>query len=943
MTGPSGLLDGFRLHHLRSVPYRRDDPDDATATSAQLVAAFTAAHADLADFPGRPCIAVAWERLPGHDQMRVLAGGRPFFPPAGPNPGAGLHSVRFPPGAQGTAVNAVEVLDRWSDIPYWVRCPGQPDPLWTAKPDLRRGGFDDCIAHLVGPFVWLVVAEPTPAAAVEHELAALAARIPRLRQRENSELDRVALERAQGRYRELSRARAVGMWDVHVLVGAGTAAAVRSAAAVLCSSGDLDDLPYVLVRDAHPGSLDHVWHTRIEAAEEPRSPFPASGDALAALARPPRRELVGIRLVERVDFDLTAEYTGHDGITLGEIRTDTDAPAGPLEVSTATLNRHTFVAGATGAGKSQTVRHLLEGLHHVGIPWLVIEPAKSEYARMAGRIGGANVAVLRPGAPGDVPAGLNPLQPEPGFPLQTHVDLVRELFLAAFEAHEPFPQVLAHALTRCYSELGWDLVLGESRIAGVTPKHPSLADLQRVAHDVVSGIGYGKEITDNVRGFIDIRIGSLRLGTPGRFFQGPYQIDLAHLLRRNVVLEIEDVGNDQDKAFFIGTVLIRLYEHLRVHRSAPGNDLRHVTVIEEAHRLLKRVASDSPAAHAVELFTSLLAETRTYGEGIVIAEQIPAKIVPDVVKNTALKIIHRLPAGDDRETVGATMNLDETQSRQVTSLSPGVAAVFADGMDRPMRIAVRLGEDREDAATASRDVAVQDRTTLQAIGDGPYPLRELVMGARVAEDPRLVLWIELLTTAHLVGRPEPAPRRWWLDELLARHARGRLERAVALAAQASVDDRYAGLVEYYQPEALADHVVRCALDRLKDVGSPCDGTEIGWQAGRYRWTDVFAALAGAETAPPGPHPDTAAWARRGLRLAGTNQVEQLRALREHPDSWRAPVATIVGSGACAAAVARLTAETEPKPLLRAATPHLHISSTWPLTRGPLRPDVKESP
>lgn len=938
MTERPLTLDGFRFHQLLSVPHRRDDPDEERSISAQLVAALTAAHTELSDGADRPAAAVAWERLPGRDQLRILVAGRPFFPPAGNVPPAGLLPVRYPPGAQGRTVRAAEVLDGWTRFPYWLRCPGQPDPLWAAEDGIRRGGFDDCVAHLVEPFVWLVVAEPTPDAAVEQELAALATRIPRLRQRENSELDRVTLERTQGRYRELSRARATGLWDVHVLVGAGTAAAVRSTAAVLCSSGNLDDLPYVLLPGDRPGSLDHVRHSATTAADGPRSPFPATGTVLAALARPPRRELPGIRLAERADFDVTPENHGGSGVTLGEIMTDTGASAGGLQVSTATLNRHTFVAGATGAGKSQTVRHLLEQLHRAAIPWLVIEPAKSEYARMAGRIGGAHVTVLRPGGRGDVPAGLNPLQPEPGFPLQTHIDMVRELFLAAFEAHEPFPQVLAHALTRCYSRLGWDLVLGESSIDGVTPRYPSLSDLQRAAHEVVTGIGYSKEITDNVRGFIDIRIGSLRLGTPGRFFEGPYEIDIDDLLRRNVVLEIEDVGNDQDKAFFIGTVLIRLYEHLRVHRNGPGNGLRHITVIEEAHRLLKRVDPGSPAAHAVEQFTSLLAETRAYGEGIVIAEQIPTKIVPDVLKNTALKIVHRLPAGDDRATVGASMNLDGQQERQVTSLPSGVAAVFADGMDRPMRITVPFGEDREDASTALRRVAVTDRTVLRAVGHGPYVMEELGLARRLADDPELVVWIELLTTAHLVGRPEPIPTRGWLEELLARGDRRLVECAVALRIQAAVDDRYSGLIEYFQPETLADHVLRCALDRLKDAGMPCDGSETTWQAGPHRWTDVDAALAGASGAPPGPHPDTGQWARRGLRLTGDTHLEQLDALRRHPDTWRAPVATITGSGACAAAVSQLTPETDPRKRLLGATRHLRLTSTWPLTRGPLRRD-----
>ena len=196
-----------------------------------------------------------------------------------------------------------------------------------------------------------------------------------------------------------------------------------------------------------------------------------------------------------------------------------------------------------------------------------------------------------------------------------------------------------------------------------------------------------------------MRLRSLRTGSAGRFFEGGHPADIGALLRRNVVLALEDVANDEDKAFLIGTLIIRIVEHLRMRaRTGPADGLRHVIVLEEAHRLL-RAGREGASAHAVELFAGLLAEIRAYGEGIVIAEQIPAKLVPDVVKNTALKVLHRLPASDDRQVVGAAMNLDEDQSRQVVSLRPGVAAVFADGMDRPLRIRVPYGGGRERAIT----------------------------------------------------------------------------------------------------------------------------------------------------------------------------------------------------------------------------------------------------
>ncbi|GLW91121.1 ATP-binding protein [Actinokineospora globicatena] len=899
---------GFGFHRVIAAPA---PPDEDDPTPAQLFAALTAAHA--AGQGG--AVLVAWERHRTGGPLRILVGGAPAFPALGsgdPTP------VLYPPGATGEPVDAAQVRARWADL-VWSRCPAEIDPLWTSQDKPARGGFDDYAAHVRDPFAWVVLAEPAPADAVERELLALDLSIPRLRQRENSESDRVALERAETRYRELSRSRVSGMWRVHVLVGGPTPAASRRTAALLCGSSDLDSLPYTL----HPGTpvagLAAAWAATV-TGDGPTTPFSAGTELVAALARPPRRELPGIRLTERVEFDQTPEHEG--GIPVGHVLDDADLPVGEFSVSPKTLNRHAFVAGATGAGKSQTVRHLLEQLTIAGVPWLVIEPAKAEYARMAGRIGAANVSVLRPGAPDAAPLGLNPLEPEPGFPVQTHIDLVRALFLAAFEADEPFPQVLSHALNRCYTELGWDTVVTAPVRADRTPRYPVLSDLRRTAMQVVEGIGYGREITDNVRGFIDVRLSGLRLGTPGRFFEGGHPLDIADLLRRNVVLEIEDVGNDQDKAFLIGAVLIRLHEHLRVHRPDAG-ELRHVTVIEEAHRLLKRVEPGTPAAHAVELFSSLLAEIRAYGEGIVVAEQIPAKVLPDIIKNTALKVVHRLPAADDREALGATMNLSDAQSRHVVSLPPGRAVVFSDGMDRPVRVGIPLGEDRE----APADGPPVARTRPRGTGCGlacrtqACTLRQINTAERVASAPRFTLWAELVVIAHITGHPAPRPDKRWLDELAALDRRT-LECAVGHRVEESVAARYPGLSEHYQPEHLVGHVAATMLMVVDGHRVSCDGTEHRWQSGRYRWIDVVRALDSGQAA------DLTACAERGLDLPDAGAEEQLAALNRHPDLWRPAPETVTGEDAWRSAAAGLSQRPDTTSGFRAATEYLGLTSPW---------------
>ena len=658
-------------------------------------------------------------------------------------------------------------------------------------------------------------------------------------------------DRLNARLRELREAESLGLWRVRVLIAGATVPAVRTLAGLVAASVDLADLPYSLTPDRLAGTFDEV-----AAADEGTL---AGSRLVAALTRTPTAEVPGIRLALSSDFDITPESSDGPGLVLGDVLDRERRAAGELVLPFASLNRHTFVCGATGAGKSQTVRQLLTEATRAGIPWLVVEPAKAEYRRMAARLGSAgldeSVVVIRPGDPTGVPAGIDPLRPQPGFALQTHLDLVRALFLAAFDADEPFPQVLSAALTRCYEEQGWDVALGEPVHPEHTPRYPTLADLERAAMRVVEEIGYSREITDNVRGFVRVRLGSLRMGTTGRFLEGGHQVDLEKLLSRNVVLEIEDVGDDRDKAFLIGVVLIALTEH---HRAAQGRldgpvSLRHLTVVEEAHRLLRRTDRPGSAAQAVEMFAALLAEIRAYGEGLVVAEQIPSKLIPDVIKNTAVKIVHRLPAMDDRESVGATMNLSDNQSRYVVTLDPGVAATFADGMDNPLLVRVPDGTSSESGdfvVGSAADVTVPHSGRCGA----DYRLlglsaSELALAQRYLDGNKpLRLWAELNVVAHLLGRPGiPASLRLIKD--LATSSTS-LEAVIAAAVDDAVARRSASIHDAVSPELLAGHVAE-VLVSMGRGGVPCAGGERWLMSSDDGGPAFLEALWGHDRTTPG--------------------------------------------------------------------------------------------
>ena len=926
MTLAWNALNELNAYRITEIPRRSDadatrpaldQPNDVGRTQ-RLAALIAAYHAGAeAKGNGSAALAIGWIRHSAGGPVQVLVAGTGLV---GSEAGQEVF-LTLPGGARAQPLLRGTVTRLMAQLPSWRTIGGISDGLLPDNE--RRTGdrpppsMEECLlAVWPGPFGWLLLAEPLSA----DEIQQIADELARREQLSTGNSDRfperaMTARRLSLRHAEMRKGVSAGLWRVRLLAGGTSAEAASRVAGLVCASADLDGLPYAVTPASSAArSLQEVLEepspTAAGGDAVPGHPFYASTELIAALSRPPEREMPGIRLALQPDFDVTQEpAAGREVIDVGQILDRSRRSAGPLVLPLDSLNRHVFVSGATGSGKSQTVRTLLEAATGAGIPWLVVEPAKAEYrlmaARLAGVDGGASgtaavvseVVRIRPGEPDAIAAGLNPLEPAPDengrrFPLQTHANLVKALFTASFRSDEPFPQVLSAALTRVYEDAGWDLALGETVAADANPSYPNLADLQRAAIRIVQEIGYSQRITDDVLGFIKVRLSSLRLGTTGRFLQGGHQLDFGKLLRTNAVLEIEDVGDDGDKAFLMGTVLIRLVEHLRmVNRAKPAGPatLRHLTVIEEAHRLLRRPdapgsgASGGAAAHAVEMFAGLLAEIRAYGEGLIIAEQIPDRLIQDVIKNTAVKITHRLPAADDRDAVGATMNMTQAQNRFLVTLKPGEAAVFADGMDFPLLAQMPDGTGREaaaQAATATPAGVVRSRSiTCGADCFGrPCTLRDMRVAQRALEQyPAIRLWAELSVLAHLVGWPMPVPRTALLSLLQMMPSRLR-DCAISHGVDAALGTRVPVIAGRVSPVGLASHVSTAIRSRVSRGSWLCQREEPGWLAPAYKWTLVLDALKSADRKSPGagPHPRSSEWERTyGQAITGDTCARQV--------------------------------------------------------------------
>lgn len=511
------------------------------------------------------------------------------------------------------------------------------------------------------------------------------------------------LELLEKNLERLQIGKAEGLWQVTVYYFGATPVVRDQAGALLraiFSGPDSTPEPIrALLRQTDPQlpDQDHAFATLLNSRE------------VGALCQLPRAEFPGYALRDYARFDTDLPPGAqHDPVTLGRVL-DGGQPVGhDYVIERRDLTRHGLIVGVTGAGKTTTIFSLLDQLYAQGkgAPFLVIEPAKTEY-RLLLQAGGRfpNLRIYTLGDERNAPFRLNPFAFAIGdaqhrIHVQTHIDFLKAVFNAAFVLYTPMPYVLETCLHEIYTDKGWDLATGVNLRLPLAqqgseadwPVFPTLTDLYHKVEEVVDRLGYDERIEMDVKAGLKVRIGSLRLGGKGFMLDCAHSLSMVDLLAHPTVLEMAAIGNEDEKAFILGLLLTGIYEHHIIQQQmapAPSSDLVHLTVLEEAHRLLKNVPTevDTESANtrgqAVETFTNMLSEIRAYGEGVLIAEQIPTKLAPDAIKNTNLKIVHRLLAGDDREVLSATMNMDEAQSRYLTTLRTGQAVIYAEGADHP--------------------------------------------------------------------------------------------------------------------------------------------------------------------------------------------------------------------------------------------------------------------
>lgn len=439
-----------------------------------------------------------------------------------------------------------------------------------------------------------------------------------------------------------------------------------------------------------------------------------TSEELCAICTLPEDNTVGFELHRERPYALNYNFSSSDH-PLGVVcEYDRPLPNIPFGLSDEDLNKHTLVCGITGCGKTNTVKKILTG---VDKPFLVIEPAKKEYRNIP-----KDVTVYTLGRPEINCLRLNPFYVPLGISPQQHIDSLKDLFSASFGFYGPMPYILEKCLNKIYEKKGWNLTLGfHPYLTNTTSLQdlfdsdhikdfysrkahfhlfPSMQDLKdEISHYINYEMTYEGEVKGNIQGAIKARIDSLCVGAKGYMFNTTEFVDFESLLSNNSVLELEGLSDDSDKAFALGLLIIYINEYRQVNKELDNTaklELKHLLVIEEAHRLLKNISTESnedlgnPKGKAVEHFTNMLAEMRSYGQGVIIAEQIPSKLAPEVIKNSSNKIVHRIVAQDDQGILATTMGIYPDDAIYLGNSKVGYALCHKEGMIQP--VIVKLGK-----------------------------------------------------------------------------------------------------------------------------------------------------------------------------------------------------------------------------------------------------------
>lgn len=434
----------------------------------------------------------------------------------------------------------------------------------------------------------------------------------------------------------------------------------------------------------HPTFIKQSGYKANDARYWPGEVTPTSiisGAELALAMNLPKKSVPGFSLIKCASFgreilSYDKDYSGD--VHIGKIHHMHHNEKKSVDLNKNSISSHVFITGSTGAGKSNSVYTILKALKTT---FMVIEPAKGEYKYAFTD----NVQVFGSNPQVGKLLRINPFAFNRGIHVYEHIDRLLDVFNVCWPMYAAMPAVLKDAIIKAYENCGWNLITSTNEKGDI---FPTFVDVCDEIDSIINSSDYSDENKGNYRGSLKTRLNSLTNGINQLIFCNGNLSD-KDLFEQNTIIDLSRIGSNENKSLIMGLLVIRLQEY-RMSEAVFNSELRHVTVLEEAHNLLRRASvsisdeGSNVTEKSVEMIANAIAEMRTYGEGFIIVDQAPSLLDMSAIRNTNTKIILRLPDKDDRELVGRAANLNDEQIRELARLQRGVAAVYQNEWIEPI-------------------------------------------------------------------------------------------------------------------------------------------------------------------------------------------------------------------------------------------------------------------
>ena len=468
--------------------------------------------------------------------------------------------------------------------------------------------------------------------------------------------------------------------------------------------------PDVVVNEDNPTQKE--WHMLGEAYQYLSTPI--NTEELSLETSLPRKDVPGLRFVRSsVRFANNPGINNTKGLlSMGKIIDSGVIQRNDYSIDVNSLVKHSLIVGSTGCGKTTTCKTIIKEVLNQKIPVLIIEPAKDEYVRWAIKWNqehpGNPINIYMPGVKNlevfgikEGPRALSPLKINPFQPAAVKgapIDMLTrcEQLTALINSSIPTSDILPVLIDEAFFTFLSEIYKNEFTCGDMQQKeeYPKLDKVLPVARRILDGRGYSQEIANGLAAALDTRFKYLVRGKRGEILNVFQSTSYDKIFKEPTVINLSKIGNQRDKALIMSLLMLSLYEYRisaynyddEYRRKAQTDTLLHLTVVEEAHNVLNRPRIDysgvgNPQQAVADLFGNMLSEIRSYGEGLMLVDQVPTRLIDDAIRNTNYKIAHRLSAKEDVDVMAAALGLRIDQQSIIPLLQQGQAIITSDNDD----------------------------------------------------------------------------------------------------------------------------------------------------------------------------------------------------------------------------------------------------------------------